>query len=80
MRRVLNMSESWIFVNFRKYDRLLNMHLDVIMKEFWIFQDSEYAKFLDMQALYKVLNMPEYDWTMPYGRVLNIPGQRFTGL
>ena len=29
--------------------------------------------------LHKVLNMPEYDRIMPYGRVLNIPGQPFTG-
>ena len=28
------------------------------MKEFCIFQDSEYAMFLYMQALHKVLNMP----------------------
>ena len=31
-----------------------------------------------MQALQKVLNMPEYDWIMPYGKVLNMTGQRFT--
>ena len=30
------------------------------MEGYWIFQDSEYVKFLHMQALHKVLNMPEY--------------------
>ena len=39
----------------------------------------EYARFLRMQALHKVLNMPEYGWIMPHDRVLNMPGQRFTG-
>ena len=56
---VLNMSEFWIFVNLRKYDRVMNMSRDVIMEEFWIFQDSEYARFLHMQAVYRVLNMVE---------------------
>ena len=32
-----------------------------------------------MQALRKVLNMPEDDLIMPYDRVLNMPGQRLTG-
>ena len=32
-----------------------------------------------MQALHKVLNMPEYDQIMSNGRVLNMSGQRFTG-
>ena len=53
--RALNMSELWIFVNFLKYDRVLNMRLDAIMKGLWIFliyrisaypsvaQGSEYA-------------------------------------
>ena len=31
-----------------------------------------------MQALYKVLNMPNYGLIMPHGRDLNMPGQRFT--
>ena len=38
------------------------MHLDTIMEGFWIFQDPEYARFLHMQELYKVLkylNMAE---------------------
>ena len=56
---VLNISELWIFVNFRKYDRVMNISRDVIMEEFWIFQDSEYARFLHMQAVYRVLNMVE---------------------
>ena len=32
-----------------------------------------------MQELHKILNMPVYGWIMPYSRVLNIRGQRFTG-
>ena len=51
MSPVLSMSNFWIFVSIRKYDR------DTIMEEFWIFQDSEYAWFLYMQALQKVLNI-----------------------
>ena len=72
---VLNIPEFWIFVNFREYGNVLNMRWDAIMEEFWIFQDSEYATFLHMQALLKILNMPEYR----YGRVLNMPGQHITG-
>ena len=34
MCRVLNISEFQIFVNFRKYDRVLNMRQDPIMEEF----------------------------------------------
>ena len=49
-----------MFVNFRKYDRVLNMRRDAIMEEFCIFQEFEYARFLHIQALHKVLNMPEY--------------------
>ena len=64
---------------FRKYDTVLNMRQDAIMEGFWIFQGSEYAKFLRMQAFPKVLNMPEIGWIMPYGRVRNMSGQRFTG-
>ena len=51
-----------------------------IMEGFWVFHDFEYADFLRMQALRKVLNMPGYGWIVPYGRVLNMPGQRFTVL
>ena len=75
MFRVLNMPGFWIFVNFRKYDKILNMCQDAIMEGFWIFKDSEYASLLLMQAFRKVLNMPEYGWIMTYGRVLNMPGQ-----
>ena len=66
MFQVLNMSELSIFVNFHKYDRddkyanITNMRRDAIMKGFWIFQDFEYARFLHMQALQKVLDMSEY--------------------
>ena len=34
MCRVLDMSELLIFVNFRKYHRVLNMRWDAIMEEF----------------------------------------------
>ena len=47
------------------------MRFDAIKEGFWIFEDSDYACFLRMQALRKVLNIPEYGWIMPYGRVLN---------
>ena len=40
------------------------MRRDAIMEGFWIFQDFEYIKFLHMQELHKVLN---------------VPGQRFIG-
>ena len=60
MFHVLNLSEFWIFANFRKYGRVLNMRRDAIMEGFWISQDSEYARFLQMQASHKVLNMSEY--------------------
>ena len=33
---------------------------DTIMEDFKIFQDSEYARFLHMQVLHKVLSMPKY--------------------
>ena len=58
MGRVLEISEFWIFINFRKYDRILNMRQNAIMEGLWIFQDSEYARFLNMQVLHKVLDMP----------------------
>ena len=41
------------------------MRGDAITEAFWIFQDSEYARFLRMQALHEVLNIPECDWAMP---------------
>ena len=58
------------------------MRRDVIMEWFSTFQDSEYATFLYMQALRKTLNMPEYVLIncSDYGKVLNMPGQSFTGL
>ena len=79
MCRVLNMSVFWIFATFRYYDRVQNMRRDTIMEEVWIFQDSEYARLLRIQALHKVLNMPEYGWIMLYDRVLNVAGELSTG-
>ena len=63
------------------------MRRDAIMEGFWIFQDSEYARFLHMQGLRKVLIIPEYgrmmhEWKLKcpyYGKVLNMPGQSFLG-
>ena len=55
---VLNMSEVSMFVNFRKYDRVLNMCRNA-NERVLIFQDFQYARFLHMQALDNVLNMPE---------------------
>ena len=46
MCQVLDLSEFLIFVNFRKYDRVLNMRRDAIIEEFWIFQDYEYTRLL----------------------------------
>ena len=48
------------------------MRRDAILEESWIFQVSLYARFLSMQALHKVQNMPEYDWVIPDGRVLHV--------
>ena len=73
MCRVLNMSEFWIFVIFRKYDRILNMCQDAIMEGFWVFQDSEGSEY------FRIPQGSEYAWIMPYGRVRNMLGQRFTG-
>ena len=67
----------YIFVNMAGF--FLNMRRDAVMEGFLIFQDSEYARFLRMQVFNRVLNMPKYGSMMPYGRVLNTPGQRFTG-
>ena len=58
------------------------MSRDAIVEGFWIFQNSEYARFLRMQALHKVLNNAwillnnalsqgsEYAWST-FHRVLN---------
>ena len=62
--RVLNFQGYTGFTYFRKCDRVLNMRWDAITEGFWIFQESEYTRFLHMQALHKVLNMPEYCWIM----------------
>ena len=69
MCQVLNMSQFWIFKNIYKYDRVLYMCSDAIMEGFCILQDSKYPRFLCMQVLYKILNLREYGWMMPYERV-----------
>ena len=79
MCRDLNIPEFCIFQSFLKDGRVLNMCEEPIIEEFWIFQDSKYARFLHMQELRKVLNVSEYGLIMSYGRVLNISGQIFTG-
>ena len=58
---------------------VLNMGRDAIMEGFWIFQDSGYARFLRMQALDMVLNIPEYGWLISYVRVLKMSSQRLQG-
>ena len=44
---------------------VLNIRPDAVMEGLWIFQVSKYTKFLHMQVLHKVLNMPEYGWIIP---------------
>ena len=46
---------------------------DAIVEEFWIFHSSEYARFLYVQTLHKVLNMPEDGWIIANDSVLNMP-------
>ena len=54
--------------------RVVNMRWNAIMEGCWLFKDSEYARFQDMQALQKVLNMPEYSWIMCKQTVLTMAG------
>ena len=42
------------------------------MERFWIFQDSKYVRFLHVQALHKVLYMPEYGWITPEQTVVTL--------
>ena len=56
MCRVLKMPEFSIFENFCKDGRVLNMRRDVIIKEFWIFQDSVY----DISAYASVVQGSQY--------------------
>ena len=56
MCRVLKMPEVSIFENFCKDGRVLNMRRDVIIKEFWIFQDSVY----DISAYASVVQGSQY--------------------
>ena len=60
--RVQNFRGYTGFTLFHKCDTILNMPRGAIMEGFWIFQDSGYGKFLHMQALQKVLNVPEFGW------------------
>ena len=55
------------------------MHQDATTEDFLVFLDSNYAWFQEIQALYKVVNVSEYGSIMHHGRVLNMPGQPFTG-
>ena len=66
--RVLN-----IHINVWKYSSVLNILWGAIEEGFWIFHAFKYARFLCMQALHKVLNVPEYSWIIPYDWVLNMP-------
>ena len=76
MCQVLNMSDFWTFVNFCKYDRILNIRWDAIREGFWIFHDSEYVRFLHNASVTQGI---EYGWIMSYGRVLNMPVQNLQG-
>ena len=70
--RALNFQDYTGFSNFHKHDTVLNMHWDAITEWFWIFQDSEYARFLHMQELHKVVNMPGYGQIIPERTVLTM--------
>ena len=72
--RVLSFQGYTGFTYFRKYDKVLSMRRDSIMEEFAVFQDSEYATFLHMQALHKVLNMSEDGWLVLGWTVLTVVG------
>ena len=37
MCQILNVSELWIFLNFRKYDKGMHMRQYAIIEGFWIF-------------------------------------------
>ena len=63
--RILSFQGFTEFTYFRKYDRVLNMQQDAIMEDISLFQDSKHVRFLQMQALHKVLNMLEYGWIIP---------------
>ena len=85
-KSILNLWEGSEYESCFIHVRVLN-----ICKFSLIWQGSEYAsgcnyekvlnsvRFQCMQAFQKVLNMSKYGWVMPYGRILNIPDQRFTG-
>ena len=36
------------------------MRRDAVMEDFWIFQDSKYARVTNIKVLHKVLNLPGY--------------------
>ena len=61
------------FTYFHKCEKFLNQHQDAIMKGFWIFQDSEYSRFLHVRRLHKAPNIAEYDCS-DFGRFLNMHG------
>ena len=59
------------FVYFRKYDRGLNIRRNATKEGFWIFQNSEYFRFLRMQALRFRICLKNCS---DYGRVMNMTG------
>ena len=52
------------FTYFCKYDKVLNMRLDVVMEGFWVFKDYQHGRLEHMLGLRKFLNMPEYGLIM----------------
>ena len=87
--RVLNMclvlSEFWIFINFCKYDRVLNMHQDAIMETLWVnisgFQECQVSAYTSIGQSSEYVSIwlnnslwqgSEYAWST-FHRVLNKP-------
>ena len=72
---VLNMWEFWIFVSFRKND-CFEYDQDAITGVFWTgFQVCQIFAYASIPRSSEYA----YGWIMPYGRVLNMSGQPFTG-
>ena len=62
--RVLNFEGYTGFTYFHKYDKVLNKCRNAIIKELNI-PGFQISQIFHMQALLKVLNIPEYGWIMP---------------
>ena len=88
MCQVLNVSEFWIFSNFCKCHRVLNICGNAIMEKFWIFQDSKYASFCICKHCRRfwiwLNNAPwqdaEYAWSTFHMVLNNLPVLNMSGL